>query len=162
MQMQIIIDHFLTTENPIPYKLNADDRILLTILASQCGNKKECWPGYRKLVKNTGIASYSTLNNSINKLESLNIIQVERHYKKNNKYTFVDNFINWVLQNCSRVLHKRSRGATDMYRNNIINNINNNKQSYLQIKKWKGLSKSGTKASPLLEETMNKKIKDKL
>lgn len=125
--MQIIIEHFLRSEKSCEYKLNVNDRMLIFILSSYMGNKNDCHPGYESICKDTGIASFSTINKSIKKLESLEILKVTRVYKKNNHYSFYPQFIESGLQICNRKLQICNQSTTDMYTNNIKNNINNKK-----------------------------------
>lgn len=125
MQMQPIIDKFLRSGKPSQLKLNADDRILITILASYMGKKSECWPPYSDLLNDTGIGSKTTLNKSITKLESLKIIHVERFHRKNNRYTFDQIFLIPWVQIWTQEVQKCTQLSTDMDSNNIINNIKN-------------------------------------
>jgi hypothetical protein len=127
LQMQILIEKFLRSDESHEFKLNANDRILIFILSSYMGNKNHCWPSFRTLLKDTGIASHSTLTKSLYKLKSLHILNIKNNSKQGNEYKFEQVFINYLLQICSRVLQICSRTATDMEQNNSTNNISNNK-----------------------------------
>ena len=133
MQMQIIIEHFLRDKQSHPYNLNQSDRILMVMLASRMGNKNECWPSLRTLLKDTGIGSLSTISKCIKKLQSSNILIVKERFKTNNRYFFDQVFINFVLQNCNRLLQicnrKPTKTVTDLYANNALNNKKNKQES---------------------------------
>lgn len=131
MQMQVIIDRFLRSEKSIQLKLTCHDRILLTVLASFCGAKKECWPSYDELVLFCGM-SKKIVSRALTKLENMNFISIARKYKMNNRYSFVLSSA-WELQIDSRVPEKTfssSRSGVSGVPmgdgNNINNNINNN------------------------------------
>jgi len=133
MPMQIIIEHFIRSAIASELKLNADDRILLFILASMMGTKKECNPSYDYLLEHTGIGSCSTLKKSMTKLESLKILNIKRKYKNNNRYSFYPQFINSCLQICNQKLQKCRQMATNLYANNISNNIKNNGSNFSSV-----------------------------
>lgn len=124
---QILIDKFLRSPESHAYKLNQNDRILLNILGSYMGNKNNCWPSYKSLLLDTGIGSNATINKSINKLESLNILFVDRLSGVNNNYLFTDEFVIKARQICNRPRQICNQTPTDLSANNINNNISNKK-----------------------------------
>ena len=124
---QILIDKFLRSPESYAYKLNQSDRSLLIILASYMGTKDNCWPSYKSLILDTGIGSNATINKSGHKLESLNILTIERTTGVNNNYTFTDEFIVKARQICNRPRQICNQTPTDLSANNINNNINNKK-----------------------------------
>lgn len=124
LPMQILVEKLFRSDDPLKSKLNCQDRMVLSILSSYMGDKDHCWPSYRSILADTGIASHATLSKSLKKLESLNLVQITRDLKSNNKYKFSTDFIEELLQICSRVLQICNQPATDMSSNNI--NINNN------------------------------------
>lgn len=170
---QILIDKFLRSPESHAYKLNQSDRSLLNTLASYMGTKDNCWPSYKSLILDTGIGSNTTIRKSINKLESLNILFVDRSNGVNNNYLFSDEFIFKALQICNRPLHICNQTPTDLSANNINNNINNKRpfasqQNHSQ-KLCSHVEKQSTSivnikehrqknSSPLLQETMSKMI----
>jgi hypothetical protein len=90
--MRLIVSNFLRSGNPVLSQLNVYDRIILLALADAMQKDIVCWPGYRKLSKFTGIVSFSTILKSLLKLEALNLIKIERFFKRSSRYTFlVDN-----------------------------------------------------------------------
>lgn len=139
MQMQIIIEKFLRSEKSHSLKLNAQERILIFILASWMGNKNECWPSYEALMKDCGMAK-PTLSKSIQKLKSLGIIEViqkrkKGEYKKSNNYRFSSSHLelenDYQVQNDEFSSSKYTNYQVQhVNSNNISNNISNNKSFF--------------------------------
>lgn len=145
MQMQIIIDRFLRSEQSFKLELTCYDRILMLMLASFMGSKDHCYPSYESLILCCGM-SKKIISRSIKNLERLGILEVTRAHRTNNIYRFLSSHVE--LKDNSRVPMGDSLSSqTGGFRvpmgdgNNISNNINNNITSF-----------SKNKGAPLLQE----------
>lgn len=150
MQSQVIIDRFLNSANIQSYKLSANEKLVLYVLASMMGNKSTCWPSYSTLEIKCSLSSRTIMRN-IKLLESKNIIDVVRSKNGNNIYKFYPQVVSISHPG---VTHSHG-GVSISHTNNIINNIKNIKG--ISIKK-RSLAKTAEKPSPLLEDfiTRNK------
>ena len=124
MLMQIIIDRFLRSEKSKSLKLKPLDKLLMFFLASYMGKKKSCFPSYDTLLKDLGISKRQSLNNSIKKLEKLNLLFVERKEGESNIYSFNLLLLPGTKGNWGSSQREREVG-TKGNSNNISNNINN-------------------------------------
>ena len=146
MQMQIIIDRFLRSEQSRALKLKPLDKLLMFFLASYMGKKDNCWPSYPILMIDLGIKDKTALSNSIKNLCSKNILYIQKRMGTSNIFRFNLEFIyhksytqpvgnpdylpvgnpDW----CSRDFHKKSKKAVgNPYTNNALNNKKNKQES---------------------------------
>lgn len=154
LPMQIFIEKFLRSPDSHSLNLNSHERILMVMLASYMGEKKYCWPSYKSLMLDCGMAK-ATLSKSIKSLEKKQVISIEKQYGINNKYTFVFNSTSsrCELKNDSQVQGVNSTGSTcelvpvqHIDSNNIINNINNNISDFFILEEQKKLKAEAAKA----------------
>lgn len=98
IQKQILIERILLRGRTHGFCLNSADMGILQVLASYMGKTNKCWPPFDDLILDSKISSYSTITKSIKKLESLNILKVERAHRKNNKYSFTELFLEYCIR----------------------------------------------------------------
>jgi hypothetical protein len=92
MQMQIIIDRILRDEKS--NSLTKNQKITIFMLASFMGNQCFCFPSIKELSRVTSLSKNTCLR-TIDELERLNILYIQRNHRKSNIYTFEDS---WVSQ----------------------------------------------------------------
>lgn len=157
MQSQIIVDRFLRDASSHSFNLNAYERILLVILASYAGQKKECFPSHLSLSINCGM-SIDSVGRHIKLLEKKKLLTVVRTTGNNNLYILTIPETTPTADSTYRSLlvpadstNPLPLAALPPPASSETNNISNNINEYTSLNKAKKSSKKKT----ALPENMN-------
>lgn len=154
MQAQIIVDRFLRNKASLIFRLNAFERILLTMLASYMAEKNTCYPSHQSLSRDCGMSTDS-VGRYTKSLENKQLITISRITGNNNFYQ-----LNIPENDTANSTYRSQRppATSDTSRspsaspppadsgtNNIINNINEYTSfSHSQKNRYKQKSKNSS------------------
>lgn len=188
LRMQTVVNDFLRSKISHSYKLSAFERILLTMLGSYCGNKNSCWPTYESLKNDCGMAK-ARLSKAIKNLEKLELISIKKEHRNNNIYSLnidllssrreLNEKVSVRTSNSMSLTSELNRVSRANSNTSINTNINTKEidSALIESKRDKNFYKSkknqstiydperesrAEKPSPILEEFMRRKEKEKL
>lgn len=140
-QAQVTTDRFLRSPVSREFKLNVYERMLVVILSSYCGSKKECYPSHSTLAVDCGM-SIDCVKKYIRSIERKALFIIERNdgYPNRYRYNIPETDIPGVeTTRCSQlpgadttthpVLTALGGSAVS-----TTNNINNNIREYTSVK----------------------------